>query len=368
MELCYTFDSARYFLGKPCKHDHLFPGTEQSLRVTVVVPVNKNGYGPYESSNCVACLQGKFRGRDWSFRYIDLLAMGFTDRHSLGKLCSKGHNWEGTGLSLRRNGQCEKCDNAKYLSADLEKRRKWSRAYYAKEDVKAKTAERNKRRWLLLTEDERRSRTEYKRQKRERLRAQGLTSLGKRPVSSWALVPKDELSQQAAKRNEERRAAADLRKKAKELERIAREQDPDWQAKEKERKRLIRLRRYQEDETFRIYNREKSKRRKALMKARHAVRVRARDIRARFATFGNCCAYCGEGGDMHMDHFVPLARGGTHALGNLLPACSRCNLSKRDHDAETWYRQQPYFSRSRWKKLREVLGIKKGPATQLTLL
>jgi len=41
------------------------------------------------------------------------------------------------------------------------------------------------------------------------------------------------------------------------------------------------------------------------------------------------CAYCGgtEGG-IHMDHVIPLSRGGRHAIGNVVPACRKCNLSK----------------------------------------
>lgn len=47
-----------------------------------------------------------------------------------------------------------------------------------------------------------------------------------------------------------------------------------------------------------------------------------------------CCAYCGEqppaGKPLQPDHVIPLARGGCHAEGNILPACSPCNLRKSD--------------------------------------
>lgn len=359
MEPCYTFDPERYFLGEPCKHGHLFPGTSQSLRVPVVVPVDKNGYGPYEGSNCLACKLGKFRGQDWRYRHIDLSAMGFTDRHSLGRLCSKGHNWENTGLSLRRNGHCVECDKERERrgGVDPAKRREYYQRY--KESHPERIKEANRRAGLRPETKARKS--AYRKKRRELLRQQGLGERGVlvRPsLSKPHLTPEERQTKldASAKRRAERQALLAQRK--------AERETPEY----KEQQRAKRLLEYQLNEDLRTYHREKSKRRKATMKARHAVRVRARDIRVRFATFGNCCAYCGEGGDMHMDHFVPLARGGTHTLGNLLPACGRCNLSKRDHDAEAWYKQQPYFSRSRWKKLREVLGIKKGPVTQLTLL
>ena len=41
------------------------------------------------------------------------------------------------------------------------------------------------------------------------------------------------------------------------------------------------------------------------------------------------CTYCGAPWE-HMDHFVPLTRGGAHSLDNLVPACAACNLAKSD--------------------------------------
>ena len=39
------------------------------------------------------------------------------------------------------------------------------------------------------------------------------------------------------------------------------------------------------------------------------------------------CFYCGNKAE-HVDHVVPIARGGCHSIGNLLPACRQCNQSK----------------------------------------
>lgn len=45
--------------------------------------------------------------------------------------------------------------------------------------------------------------------------------------------------------------------------------------------------------------------------------------------FQGRCAYCHERPDvLHVEHVVPLSRGGTNTIGNLLPACRSCNLSK----------------------------------------
>lgn len=48
------------------------------------------------------------------------------------------------------------------------------------------------------------------------------------------------------------------------------------------------------------------------------------------------CAYCGRQVPLTQDHVVPLARGGRHAIGNLLPACTPCNSSKRDRLLVEW--------------------------------
>lgn len=41
------------------------------------------------------------------------------------------------------------------------------------------------------------------------------------------------------------------------------------------------------------------------------------------------CVYCGAlGRKLVMDHFVPIAKGGRHELGNLIPVCQSCNSQK----------------------------------------
>lgn len=47
------------------------------------------------------------------------------------------------------------------------------------------------------------------------------------------------------------------------------------------------------------------------------------------------CAYCPAVADT-IDHVIPLARGGRHAEGNLLPACRSCNSSKGDKLLIEW--------------------------------
>lgn len=54
------------------------------------------------------------------------------------------------------------------------------------------------------------------------------------------------------------------------------------------------------------------------------------------------CQYCGEfEGDLHCDHIIPLSRGGTNALDNLVTACKQCNLSKSDKTPQEWQGRKP---------------------------
>lgn len=44
--------------------------------------------------------------------------------------------------------------------------------------------------------------------------------------------------------------------------------------------------------------------------------------------YEHACNYCGAIGPLEQDHRVPLARGGTNWIANILPACRGCNARK----------------------------------------
>ncbi len=61
------------------------------------------------------------------------------------------------------------------------------------------------------------------------------------------------------------------------------------------------------------------------------------------------CWYCGTDcnpyGDLCIDHVVPLARGGTNEIENLVPCCTHCNQMKGTQLVDEW-RQN--FDRAEW--------------------
>lgn len=65
------------------------------------------------------------------------------------------------------------------------------------------------------------------------------------------------------------------------------------------------------------------------------------DIQKKIEIQKGRCYYCqkafGEGKNAyHIDHVIPLSRGGTNDLGNLVIACPHCNCSKRDKLLHEW--------------------------------
>jgi 5-methylcytosine-specific restriction endonuclease McrA len=81
---------------------------------------------------------------------------------------------------------------------------------------------------------------------------------------------------------------------------------------------------------------ENEKRRQARKRAATIQDFNADDLALRMSVYGGLCAYCHVAAWDHVDHVKPLARGGSHCLSNLRPACERCNLSKGARAHNTW--------------------------------
>jgi len=76
-------------------------------------------------------------------------------------------------------------------------------------------------------------------------------------------------------------------------------------------------------------NRARYSRRRALVKNAEGSYT-AEDTVAQYERQKGKCFYCGVdvGDDYHVDHVVPLSKGGTNGPENLVVACPHCNLSK----------------------------------------
>jgi 5-methylcytosine-specific restriction endonuclease McrA len=127
----------------------------------------------------------------------------------------------------------------------------------------------------------------------------------------------------------------------------------------------------------RLREREWARRNPDLRRAK-AHRRRARDASANgfwtqdewlalVAAHWNACAYCGRFVQLTVDHRVPLARGGSNWIWNLLPACGRCNRRKssrteREYREELEREKVPPSQISERPALADLFGYD-GPAT-----
>lgn len=85
-----------------------------------------------------------------------------------------------------------------------------------------------------------------------------------------------------------------------------------------------------------VRNPQRKKDRQRRILAAGAAVVTLKDWERLKHRFDQRCAYCHRERELHMDHVVPIAKGGRHAIGNLLPACQKCNSSKRDRLFSEW--------------------------------
>lgn len=91
-------------------------------------------------------------------------------------------------------------------------------------------------------------------------------------------------------------------------------------------------------------------RRRCAMK-RAIVAANRQDAAQRRELYGNRCAYCGSSNSIVIDHVLPIKLGGLDEAANLIPACFTCNASKGARLVEKWYKSQPFFSQTKWKKI-----------------
>lgn len=142
--------------------------------------------------------------------------------------------------------------------------------------------------------------------KREKARVRGKRYRDANPekVRGWENTPKQKARRAAAKRR--------LRN------------DPAWRERERERSR-----RYGKTPQKKALRRFLTAKWRAAQAGAAGVDYCTNvKIQERFAYYGGRCAYCGAENATHIDHVIPLCRGGSAFPANLVPSCSPCNRSK----------------------------------------
>lgn len=70
--------------------------------------------------------------------------------------------------------------------------------------------------------------------------------------------------------------------------------------------------------------------------------------------FNYTCAYSGEpinNSNTNIEHIIPISKGGSNNIYNIVPALDIVNKSKNASDMLEWYKEQPYYSEERLNKI-----------------
>lgn len=337
----YTFDEARFYLGSLCRRGHDWNGTGQTLRrmhnkacdeceklavakrkqIPATEPgeredaflgrLCKRGHD-YEgtgkslryrnNSGCIECHLERYRAN--STRPPRIQTISVDDKHYLGSLCKASHEYESTGKSLRRNpgGQCVICDRQSSMERYRNNTEEYARqAKLWKEQHPEKVKE---------------IKAAYRERNREKLR---------------------EKNRKYSERNKE----------------AIRQKGQLYYQRPETKQRILE---YYRSKQGRLMQARARHARRARKNQVHKVRYSNDDLQRLYNHFNNCCAFCGVNAKLTIDHFIPLSKNGPDVLGNLVPACSTCNCSKYQQDAQSWYQSQKFFDKQRWKKIIQWVG------------
>jgi hypothetical protein len=278
----------------------------------------------------------------------------------LGKLCSKGHDWNGTGQSLRslknhqRCVECERERRAK-ITPEARKRRNEKRTEKRKNDEEYRK-EANRKRMEHYYE---RGGQKYSKAYRQRLEVRSKhLEYCRQKRREAGMLPLEERQAKYATRGLKRH-----------LENLVVLTVLDLVEQEQQRYDH----RITQDFANILYSRQKAKLRKAMVKGcSHNGHISGAQMVKRWKDFDNSCAYCGfqpkNPLELEVEHVHAISKGGPHTLSNIVPACTRCNRSKHRHNWIKWYRSQPFYDISKEAYIKKILKSTPYPDQQLELM
>ena len=119
----------------------------------------------------------------------------------------------------------------------------------------------------------------------------------------------------------------------------------DYNSKNKERKRVYDFEYRQVNKEhiakvsrkYHVSHRERARdaahRRRSIQMNNGSFKIYKKEL---LKIYNSSCFYCGSLNKITIDHIVPISRGGTHSIGNLVAACSFCNGSKHNKLLVEW--------------------------------
>jgi len=111
-----------------------------------------------------------------------------------------------------------------------------------------------------------------------------------------------------------------------------------WRANNREQERVrVREMRWKNIELTRIRAREYTSRRKSkILGNPWSLSISDNDLSRLLRD--KCCGYCRTAiiNTPHLDHIIPISRGGRHSISNLIISCQLCNLTKYNFTVAEW--------------------------------
>ena len=100
-----------------------------------------------------------------------------------------------------------------------------------------------------------------------------------------------------------------------------------WRVKNPRAAKAIKDKYYTKSEAKALAIARKHKRRTRILTAKGTFTAREWELRKQ--EFDYRCAYCGrKSTKLTADHYIPLSKGGTNYIDNIVPACIKCNKHK----------------------------------------
>ena len=289
------------------------------------------------------------------------------ERYFVGSLCKNGHDWFGTGGSLRKIKkhdciECKKLADKRWKQENPEKV-SVSRTKYNQQD---RVKEYKRKHWSENSE-------KYRAEKRKRYEENKPEILAKN--RAYHLRHRDKTLQYLRGYHRANRDRFVARSRDYYAENKVELLAKGKQYRE-ENQEVIRERRkgYRTSLQNKMLKKAADNRRRTRKKNNHAVMYSRDELSLRLDAFSSCCAYCKATLDIAVprqltwDHFIPIVSGGPDCMGNLVPACHFCNSSKSDRDPWEWYKSQPFYKSGHWKAILKALGKTQADYSQIPLL
>lgn len=106
----------------------------------------------------------------------------------------------------------------------------------------------------------------------------------------------------------------------------------EWGKKNKEKRKIVKKRWADKNKTYIAVINKNLNARKQGAEGSFSLQ----EYNDKLDLYKNRCGYCSEREPYTVDHIVPISKGGTNYIDNIMPCCLQCNGQKRDYLLDEW--------------------------------